>query len=290
MTTFSPPSTPQNAPDRTLVLPTSGAKQSTLKSPSKPVADPTHGPSLALVSQADFTNNPLNRGLNPLVNSASTLLTVAIQLRSVMSHQPVPELHRRLTLAIQRFENDAKQAKSSDHTVVSARYLLCSFVDEVVLNSPWGAASGWSQRSLLSLFHQETFGGEKCFLILQHLLKTPNQHTDLLELFYLCLSLGFQGKYRLARNGSEQLENIRDKLYRAITDLRPPMERGLSPHWKGLLKPQKHMKRLVPMWVITCCALALMLMSFSAFRWWLSKTSEPTIQYIEQLHGQATLH
>ena len=48
-----------------------------------------------------------------------------------------------------------------------ARYVLCTFVDNAVLNTPWGAQSDWASQSLLVMFHKEVSGGEKFFEILE---------------------------------------------------------------------------------------------------------------------------
>jgi type VI secretion system protein ImpK len=53
-----------------------------------------------------------------------------------------------------------------------ARYVLCTTLDEVVLNTPWGRASQWSENSLLITFHNEAWGGEKFFELLDSVVPT----------------------------------------------------------------------------------------------------------------------
>lgn len=267
--------TPNNG-DRTVMIPTPGAAGA---APS-PLAGFAPVPNLQ-------EGMAVRDGLNPLVNAASTLLTVAIKLRTTMSHANVPDLHRRLTEEIKAFESKAKNTGSTPEIVLAARYLLCTVVDEIVLNTPWGTASGWSQHSLLSLFHKETAGGEKCFAILQRMLETPGRHLDILELYYLCLSLGFQGKYRLIQRGHEQLEQIRDSLYQTIENHREPMERDLSPRWEGCVERKKGMINYIPMWVIASITLLILVLSYSGFRWWLYDSTAPVAERIEMLSTTA---
>ncbi len=66
-----------------------------------------------------------------------------------------------------------------------------------MLNTPWGAQSDWSTQSLLVTFHREAAGGEKFFQILDRVSGEPQRYRALLELLYVCLALGFEGKYRL---------------------------------------------------------------------------------------------
>ena len=75
----------------------------------------------------------------------------------------------------------------SPETVLAARYVLCTFLDEIVLGTPWGSESVWSTQSLLSSFHNETWGGEKFFLILDSMLQDPAGNINLIELMYVCL-------------------------------------------------------------------------------------------------------
>lgn len=258
------------ATDRTVMIPTPGAARR-----GGATAPPAPAPAMAVSEAIEMKN-----GLNPLVNSAATLLTLVHKLRSTMQHDNPPDLHRRLTEEIKTFERNARNRGIESDSVIAARYLLCSVIDEVVLNTPWGAGSGWSQHSLLSLFHQETSGGEKSFLILQRLLETPGTHLDILELFYLCLSLGFQGKYRVMPRGNEQIEQIRDNLYNTIEQHRPSREGDLSPHWEGSVKPQAYMKNYIPMWVIASVVLAVLVLTYSGFRWWLYEETDPVAEHI----------
>ena len=262
--------------DRTIMVPTPGSRRPT---PAKPQ-------SYAGTPLADRIE--LRKGLNPLVNTATTLLAVATRLRTTPSHNNVPELHRKLTEELKAFESRARQTGAGEESVITARYLLCTLVDEIVLNTPWGASSGWSQHSLLSLFHHETFGGEKCFSILARLLESPGRHLDLLELFYLCLSLGFEGKYRLAARGHEQLEQVRDNLYRTLEQHRPDPEQDLSPNWSiDSVKP-KYRFEFVPLWVVAAGFTALLLLSYSGFRWWLYDSTTPLATEINQQLSSST--
>ena len=269
---FSPPAA-ASAGDRTVMIPTPGAA-------AHPGATQQAAPFGAGDLPADLR---IRNSLNPLIAAASKLLGAIIKLRTTMNHGNVPDLHKRLTREIQNFEREAKQLSLPAETVLTARYLLCTVVDEIVLSTPWGTSSGWSQHSLLSLFHKETFGGEKFFLILQRTLETPSSHIELLELFYLCLSLGFQGKYRLISRGHEELERIRENLYRTIESHRPPMDRDLSPHWQGCVEKKTRLIQYVPLWVIASVVLGVLAATYSGYRWWLFQTATPVTAEVQSL-------
>jgi len=51
---------------------------------------------------------------------------------------------------------------------------------------------------MCSLFHNDVAGGERFFEFLTHFEREPGRYGDVLELMYLCLSLGFEGRLRVA--------------------------------------------------------------------------------------------
>ncbi|MDH5179569.1 MAG: type IVB secretion system protein IcmH/DotU [Gammaproteobacteria bacterium] len=222
-------------------------------------------------------------GLNPLVNAASMLLAVYEKTRHSVSHPDVSGLHQRLVGEIKAFESKAQMQNIKPEIVLAARYILCSILDEAVLNTPWGAESAWTTRTLLSVFHNETAGGEKFFLILDRMRQMPGENIDILELMYLCLSLGFEGKYRVIHRGKEKLEQMRDELFALIRNFRGEYERALSPNWQGLGNVKRSLTQFVPMWVVASVIGGLMLLSYSGFRYWLYLSSETVVKQLSEI-------
>lgn len=208
-------------------------------------------------------------GLNPLVNAASTLIAVYLQTRQSMSHPNIAGLHQQLVTEIRAFENKARDSGAKPEIVLAARYVLCTVLDEGIMHTPWGAESAWASRTLLSIYHNEAHGGEKFFLILDRMRNSPAENLDILELMYICLSLGYEGKYKLVNRGRDMLEQIRDEIFRVIRNHRGEYERSLSPSWHGLGKIRNTLAEYVPMWVVASIVGGIMLLSYSGFRYWL---------------------
>ena len=74
---------------------------------------------------------------------------------------------------------------------------------------------------------------------------------------YLCLSLGFQGRYRLSPRGPGELDRMREDLYTIIVRQRQATDPALSPHWQGVQAPYKPARAVVPTWVMAAAALAV---------------------------------
>src|SRR5688572_26960810 len=147
----------------------------------------------------------LGAGLNPLVQAASPLLLLAGQLRGTLSSPDLPGLRRFTLDEIRRFEERARSSGVPNETVLAARYALCAALDEAVLSTPWGAQGEWAQQPLLVALHREAWGGEKFFEMLDRISQDPNRHIDLMELQYLCIALGFNGKYQVLERGHAQI-------------------------------------------------------------------------------------
>jgi type VI secretion system protein ImpK len=125
-----------------------------------------------------------------------------------------------LTAKMDFFVKQAREKNLDNAQILVARYLLCAYIDEMIGTTYWGKEYNWAKDSLLSFYYQEAYGGEKFFQLLSKLLAFPANHINLLELMYICLSLGFEGKYRIMDRGRIELEAIRDNLYKQIRNAR----------------------------------------------------------------------
>ncbi|VVP22543.1 hypothetical protein PS903_03840 [Pseudomonas fluorescens] len=216
---------------------------------------------------------------NPLIAAAADLLSDVVKLKQRRRCKDLNKLNKRLNNDIKAFERRARLAGVEHFEVQTARYLLCTVVDEAVLTTEWGKHSDWPNRSLLSHFHNETSGGEKFFLLVERVIKRPSRHLHMLELMYLCLSLGFKGKYAMdASGGSVELEEIRDDLYRHIRQLRGDTPLELSPQWQGLRRERQPPPRLVPWWLVALFTLISLTALYSGFAWVLSEQRDNVLQ------------
>ncbi|PRA23044.1 hypothetical protein CQZ99_27120 [Pseudomonas poae] len=206
-----------------------------------------------------------NIGVNPLVDAAWELLLLVVQLKASSGREPLQALNDRLSVAVTGFETRALHLGVDNGQVMSARYVLCSVIDEAVTTTAWGSRSDWSKISLLSRFHKETFGGEKFFQLLERLSRDPVKHMSILELMYLCLSMGFEGKYRVVERGVAQLETLRDALYRQIRQVRgDPPAQAMLPRSGAVIGSR--LRVISAAWVC-CLGLGGLLMIYSGLAW-----------------------
>ncbi|MGA9702943.1 type IVB secretion system protein IcmH/DotU [Pseudomonas sp.] len=222
-----------------------------------------------------------NLGANPLVAAAWELLAQVVLLKTSSGRENLQALNDRFSSGISTFETHALHQGVEAAQVMSARYVLCSVIDEAVVTTAWGSRSDWSRTSLLSRFHNETFGGEKVFLLLERLSRDPVKHVAMLELMYLCLSMGFEGKYRVMERGVAQLEAVSDALYRQIRHVRGDRLSVTAPPGTGQ-KPQSRIGNLSAPWVAVV-GLACVLAMYLGFAWVLGNERMTLMQLFQPL-------
>ena len=216
----------------------------------------------------------LQGGSNPLVQSAATLLVLCTAVREAVSPPDTVELRDQIVAAIQQFETQARAANVPSETAVTARYVLCTFIDESIMNTPWGEQSLWSERTALTLFHRDTWGGEKVFQILDRGRKDIGKHRDLVELVYICIALGFAGKYAVENGGDRRLAELQADLYAQLHGDRAS-EPGLSPHWTGMPDTRGAFTRLIPPWLVAVAALSLLVLVLIGLHLALGRVAAP---------------
>lgn len=211
---------------------------------------------------------------NRVLTAAFSILSLVNHLASTLNHDDVEGLRTQVIQEIRDFESYALQLGVQHDQVQTARYALCTLVDEVVLNTPWGSHSDWSHNSLLISFHQEAWGGEKFFQYLDQLVRQPAVNLDVLELFYYCLSLGFEGKYRVHESGTSKLDQLRQNLYVLIQRQKGEYEQQLSIHWEGLRDRRNPLIRYVPLWVVGAVAGVLLTLTYLGFNFLINRGSD----------------
>lgn len=166
-------------------------------------------------------------GINRLTTAATPLLSLATRLKETPHYSDIQTLHQHLSHEISAFETSAHKYGYRSETILIARYILCTMLDEFIVQTPWGNHSQWDDYRLLVTFQKESWGGDRLFLILERMSEDPVIHIDLLELIYVCLSLGVEGKFRYVENGKIQLEKIIENLYQLIRWQRGEIKKDL---------------------------------------------------------------
>lgn len=219
---------------------------------------------------------------NPLLGAARELIQVMAQLATQSESRDSLVFRDWAAQQIQRFEQQCIQLDVHEEIRFFARYVLCTVVDELVIKTPWGSDGVWSRQSLLSQFHGETNGGDRFFQLLEYLQQAPARNLHLLELMYVCMGLGFEGKFKLDQRGYAQLETIRDNLFHLLRRQKGEPERDLSPHWQRVTQRRNKLASYFPWWVVAAVIGVIMLGTYSGFSWLLAEKNQQILSRLER--------
>ncbi len=222
-------------------------------------------------------------GLNALVALANPLLLLTPQLRATRQVADVAALRNQLAQGIRDFSARAASAGVAAERVMAARYVLCTMIDEAAADTPWGGSGLWAQHSLLAMFHNEVFGGEKVFQLMARLAQQPDANRDLLELIYAALVLGFEGRYRVIDNGPAQLAAVRDRLAQILKQARGDHPAALAQHWQGHSVQRRAALSWLPLAAATALAALVLVAVHLGFSYSLGERSDPVYSQIQSL-------
>ena len=222
---------------------------------------PAHRPGAAAAGEDGSDALPLLGGINPLEHAASRLLPLLVSIGRSVAEPDVPRLRERLVREIEAFKRRARDVLDEPVQVTQASYVLCTALDEAAMQTPWGHRANWAQHSLLETFHNEVTGGERFFSLLRSLGREPARNRAVLELMYVLLALGYEGSYRLARDGQATLVRVREWLHATLREgdgESVPDERdALAPHWRGSGVGERALPRFAGAWLAALLALAV---------------------------------
>ncbi|RJT23731.1 type IVB secretion system protein IcmH/DotU [Buttiauxella izardii] len=178
---------------------------------------------------ADETNEDSRRqyrqalrgnSLNPMIDAATPLLGMVLRLKTMSSRGLPDHLFGQVVTDVRAIEQLLQNQGYEPGTIISFRYVLCTFIDEAALGQGWSSQNEWVKQSLLVHFHNETWGGEKVYILLERLIGEPKRYRDLLEFLYLCFSLGFRGRYKVSTQNNDEFEHIFRRLHHVLHQLR----------------------------------------------------------------------
>lgn len=169
-------------------------------------------------------------GRGSLALTLQEAFTVGVRLRTnrqVATDAGVFRAHvKQVLLAADR---DAQALGYGGEAVRLAIYAYVAFLDESVLTSSQPMFSAWSQQSLQEEIFGDHVAGENFYRNLAELLgrQDSEELADLLEVYQLCLLLGFHGKYAANPAGLQStVAMVQDKILRIRGGVPP-----LAPEW-----------------------------------------------------------
>jgi type VI secretion system protein ImpK len=196
-------------------------------------------------------------------------ITAIVRLRA--NRQPVTSADVFRAQMRQLLSNADQEARNRGYTAEDARlasFAVVAFLDESVLNLQNPVFAGWPRKPL----QEEMFGGhvagEIFYQSLQRLLERSEsaQLADVLEVFHLCVLLGYRGKY--GAGGQAELKSQMDAVAQKIRRIRKDPG-TLSPDWApaaGVVVAAGVDRLFRPMLIAAAACVLLVLLLFAGFK------------------------
>ncbi len=178
-------------------------------------------------------------------------------------------------------ERRAAQHGIAAEDIDAAIYAFCASVDEVILSSPPSPVRDqWQLKPLQLYLYGDQLAGDRFFAKLEELRAFGTRKLGVIEVYYLCLLLGFHGKYRI--QGEEKLGFLVARLGEEITYLKD-RRTSFAPHWAPPDRVSHRLRRYVPLWVPALVLGVIGLTSYSGFRLSLDNQTQSQLAGYHQL-------
>jgi type VI secretion system protein ImpK len=160
------------------------------------------------------------------------VLTAIVRLRS--NRQSVPDANafrNHMREALKSADAESRKRGYSGDDIQFATFATVAFLDESVLNSRNAMFADWPRKPLQEELFGTHMAGEVFFQNLEKLItrNDSNDLADVLEVYYLCLLLGFGGRYSMG--GGAELRSMIDTIGSKIQRIRGYLP-DLSPAWR----------------------------------------------------------
>ncbi|MCL9843774.1 type IVB secretion system protein IcmH/DotU [Ralstonia solanacearum] len=202
------------------------------------------------------------------------------QLRNGQQPTSAEDFLARVRAFLEDFDRGAKRLNVSAEDVFDAKYAFCAAVDETILSSNFAIRTAWERRPLQLELFGEQLAGETFFIKLEELRAHGAPRLQALEVFHMCLLLGFRGKYIL--EGPEKLAYLTARLgdeISAIKGKRAPF----APHWLLPDKVTHRLKRETPLWIFGAVFALIALLGYIGLSSTLRSKTNETLEGYSQV-------
>jgi type VI secretion system protein ImpK len=167
-----------------------------------------------------------------------------------------------------------------EHDFNDAKYAFCATIDEMILRSDFSVKDEWLLRPLQLTMFGDQLAGENFFKRLDRLREAGPKHLPAIEVFYMCLLMGFQGHYIF--DGKEKLQYYILKLAAEITNMRGNRT-GFAPHAPIPDHVRNALKSDLPIWAIAFALIFLGAVAFAGVHYMLGRNTQTMLSQYQNI-------
>jgi type VI secretion system protein ImpK len=239
---------------------------------------------LGTITRAGRGAIPASQGsASPLREIFTDLIAYVIFFESNSDKQPpdANEFREKILALVNSQEEHAKTFRIPSEVFREARFAVLSWVDETILNSTWSQRAQWQH--LMLTYYGTLNAGEEFF---RHLENLPSQANDVREIYYLCLGLGFEGRYAFG-DSRRELKDMMQGLYKQLCsngDIRQSYPRLFPEAYLKTAAISTAPARVNRLWYVLTCSIPVVL--FACYWFILRSESNRLISMIEKPASQ----
>jgi type VI secretion system protein ImpK len=207
------------------------------------------------------------------------VFTLILQLRASHEFGDADVLRRRIKDLLDRAEREALRTGLPSEEARSAKFALVAFIDETILSSDWSQKERWVAKPLQLEFYDRYDAGEIFFDRLEEMLRQPAQQAEVLEVYYLCMTLGFKGRYLL--HDQERLRMLIEETYAALSRVPGLVGDVLSPHGRPRGQVATEVQSKLPVWAIVVFAAVIALLVYLGLSLYISSAASDAARAID---------
>jgi type VI secretion system protein ImpK len=182
---------------------------------------------------------------NDLVAFAGPVFDLILRVKAGIV-VPSNNLRPQVAALLQDFEKRAERYRFNHKIIQVSKFALASFVDETVLTNNFPLKDEWEKYPLQLEYFGEQLAGNKFFDKLAGMLKQIEATADAVEIYYVCMLLGFKGRYAVYEH--EKLLATMQQTANALVKVGRISAVELSPHWLANDQPEPPKKKGMPVW------------------------------------------
>ncbi|MBV9209599.1 MAG: type IVB secretion system protein IcmH/DotU [Acidobacteria bacterium] len=219
------------------------------------------------------------RSGSDFVSLASPVLELIMKVQAGLV-APSNELRPTVAGLLAEMEERALKLRLSEKQTRSVKFALAAFMDETVLTNDFPLREEWEKFPLQLEYFGEHLAGVKFFERLDDLLRSIETEADVVEVYYVCMLLGYKGKYKIYLE--EQLKGVIENTADHLRRVGRLQEGELSPHWRVTDQPEPPRDKGLPLWAIISAGagLALAIIIYLALNFVLTKNLNEAIDQL----------
>ena len=208
------------------------------------------------------------------------VFAVIVQLRSTDQYGDSDRLRQRLRDLLREAEQQAEAAGAPFEDIRDASFSVVAFLDEAILSSEWEQKDDWMARPLQLERFERYDAGEFFFDRVRSVMKTAHR-AEVLEMYYLCMTLGFKGKYQI--QGQDELRQWIERAHAALGRAPGLAAGSLSPRGTPREVVAASTRRQLSPWMIGAAAACVAFLVYLGMSLYISYAASGTAETLRAL-------